>query len=242
MEWLRCAVLADKPAEGYRDWKLISVAHEAGKLNDLRAVLGNDIAIKAYRQNKLPFPDGASVARLARRYTSSAKNNKVLVGLRSFVAGAPTNVQFIIRDSKKYSATRDRRRGIHTGQRWRCRRGISADRLLRLSRAGESTRLFFYTICTLIRTSIDTLCCQCFRHQESNHDENDQELFDETRGRRGEDCIGRCRHTIRCCWRRRWHGRWYRWTSGPVASLAHTMRVRQNGRPTSQGLRLRSFR
>ena len=33
---------------GYRDWKLISVAHEEGSLNDLRAVLGNDLAIKAY--------------------------------------------------------------------------------------------------------------------------------------------------------------------------------------------------
>jgi hypothetical protein len=27
---------------GYRDWKLISVAHEEGNLNDIRAVLGND--------------------------------------------------------------------------------------------------------------------------------------------------------------------------------------------------------
>jgi hypothetical protein len=34
---------------GYRDWKLISVAHEAGNNNDLRAVLGNDAAINAYR-------------------------------------------------------------------------------------------------------------------------------------------------------------------------------------------------
>ena len=34
---------------GYRDWRLISVAHEEGNLNDLRAILGNDIAIKAYR-------------------------------------------------------------------------------------------------------------------------------------------------------------------------------------------------
>jgi hypothetical protein len=34
---------------GYRDWKLISVAHEEGNLNDLRALLGNDVAIKAYR-------------------------------------------------------------------------------------------------------------------------------------------------------------------------------------------------
>ena len=31
---------------GYRDWRLICVAHEAGKLDDLRAVLGNDIAAR----------------------------------------------------------------------------------------------------------------------------------------------------------------------------------------------------
>ena len=50
---------------GYRDWKLISVAHEEGNLNDLRALLGNDIAIKSYREGKLPFPDGTIIARLA---------------------------------------------------------------------------------------------------------------------------------------------------------------------------------
>jgi hypothetical protein len=33
---------------GYRDWRLISVAHEEGNLNDLRAILGNDVAIKAF--------------------------------------------------------------------------------------------------------------------------------------------------------------------------------------------------
>ena len=44
---------------GYRDWRLVSVAHEEGNLNDIRAILGNDVAIKAYREGKLPFPDGA---------------------------------------------------------------------------------------------------------------------------------------------------------------------------------------
>ena len=47
---------------GYRDWRLISVAHEEGNLNDLRAILGNDVAIKAYREGKLPFPDGTIIA------------------------------------------------------------------------------------------------------------------------------------------------------------------------------------
>jgi hypothetical protein len=90
---------------GYRDWKLISVAHEAGNNNDLRAVLGNEAAIKAYREAKLPFPDGAIIARLAWVYTSSEENNKVFGREQSFVAGAPINVQFMVKDSKKYPAT-----------------------------------------------------------------------------------------------------------------------------------------
>jgi hypothetical protein len=90
---------------GYRDWKLISVAHEEGNLNDLRAILGNDVAIKAYREGKLPFPDGAIIARLAWNYVPSDENNKVFGRQQSFVAGSPTNVQFMVKDSKKYAAT-----------------------------------------------------------------------------------------------------------------------------------------
>jgi hypothetical protein len=90
---------------GYRDWKVISVAHEAGKNNDLRAVLGNDVALKTYREGKLPFPDGTIIARLAWVYTSSEENNKVFGQDQSFVAGAPINVQFMVKDSKKYAST-----------------------------------------------------------------------------------------------------------------------------------------
>ena len=34
--------------QGYRDWKWISSAHEAGNLNSLGAVLGNDVAFNAF--------------------------------------------------------------------------------------------------------------------------------------------------------------------------------------------------
>jgi hypothetical protein len=98
-------ILGGKLPAGYRDWKLISVAHEEGKLNDIRAVLGNDIAIKAYREAKLPFPDGAIIGRLAWVYTPSEENNKVFGREQSFVAGAPINIQFMVKDSKKYAAT-----------------------------------------------------------------------------------------------------------------------------------------
>ena len=57
-----------KMPAGYRDWRLIAVAHEEGKLNDLRAILGNDVAIKAAREGKIPYPDGTIIARLARSY------------------------------------------------------------------------------------------------------------------------------------------------------------------------------
>ncbi len=50
---------------GYRDWRLIAVGHLAGgNLRELRAQLGNDIAIKAFREGKLPFPDGTIIAAL----------------------------------------------------------------------------------------------------------------------------------------------------------------------------------
>ncbi|HXJ88184.1 MAG TPA: cytochrome P460 family protein [Candidatus Binatia bacterium] len=90
---------------GYRDWKLISVAHEEGNLNDLRALLGNDVAIKAYRVGKLPFPDGTIIARLAWSYVPSEESNRVFGRSQSFVAGPATNVQFMVKDSKKYAAT-----------------------------------------------------------------------------------------------------------------------------------------
>jgi hypothetical protein len=91
---------------GYRDWNLISVAHEEGDLDDLRAILGNDLAIKAYRERKLPFPDGAIIARLAWDYVSSEENNKVFGRPQSFVAGAPKNgVQFMVKDSRKFAST-----------------------------------------------------------------------------------------------------------------------------------------
>jgi len=92
---------------GYRDWKLVSVAHEEGNLNDIRAILGNDIAIKTYREGKLPFPDGAIIGRIAWRHVPSEENNKVFGRDQSFVAGDPPPwyLQFMVKDSKKYAAT-----------------------------------------------------------------------------------------------------------------------------------------
>jgi hypothetical protein len=100
-------VYLTKMPPGYRDWRLISVAHEEGSLNDIRAILGDDVAIKTYREERLPFPDGAIIARIAWNHVPSEENNKVFGRPQSFVAGsAPAwYLQFMVKDSKKYAAT-----------------------------------------------------------------------------------------------------------------------------------------
>jgi hypothetical protein len=91
---------------GYRDWRLISVAHEEGNLNDLRAILGNDVAIGASREGKLPFPDGTIIARLAWSYDPLEESSKAFGRPQTWVAGPPKNgVQFMVKDSRKYAST-----------------------------------------------------------------------------------------------------------------------------------------
>jgi hypothetical protein len=95
---------------GYRDWKMIAVDElVVGKLDQLRAQLGNEIAIEAFKDGKLPFPDGAIIAALHWDRVPSEDNNKVLdgpfPGAQSFVVGSAANVQFMVKDSKKYAAT-----------------------------------------------------------------------------------------------------------------------------------------
>jgi hypothetical protein len=95
---------------GYRDWKLIAVDQlQTGKIDQLRAQLGNEIAIKAFKEGKVTFPDGAIIAALHWTRVPSEDNNKVLAGpfpgAQSYVIGSAVNVQFMVKDSKKYAAT-----------------------------------------------------------------------------------------------------------------------------------------
>lgn len=91
---------------GYRDWKFVSAAHEAGTLNDIRVVIGNDKAIEAYRSGK-PFPEGSIVGRVAWKMVPSEENNKTFGQTQSFVPGEAPDwyLQFLEKDSKKYATT-----------------------------------------------------------------------------------------------------------------------------------------
>src|SRR5262249_53587108 len=64
-----------KLPQGYRHWEMISLARVGGPVNDLRVKLGNDIAMRAFRDNTRPFPDGAIIARLAYHAVNSEENN-----------------------------------------------------------------------------------------------------------------------------------------------------------------------
>lgn len=100
------AISIGKLPSDYRDWKLISVAREEGQLDDIRAILGNDIAIRASREGTLPFPDGSIIVRLAWSCDVSEENNRAFGSDQSYVAGHPKNgVQFMVKDSTKYAST-----------------------------------------------------------------------------------------------------------------------------------------
>jgi hypothetical protein len=82
----------------YRRWELVGVAHESG-LDELRGIVGNATAIAAYQDRTLPFPDGSILVKLAWKHVKSVEFPP------AFVPGAPTTVQVMVKDSRKYSST-----------------------------------------------------------------------------------------------------------------------------------------
>ena len=85
--------------DGYRKWEFVAPAVEGQPLNELRVVVGNEIAINAYRAGILPFPDGTVLVKLAWQQTQSADFEP------ASVPGRATTVQVMVKDSKKYART-----------------------------------------------------------------------------------------------------------------------------------------
>jgi hypothetical protein len=83
---------------GYRQWEVVAPAEEA-HLNELRVVVGNEIAIKAYRNGALPFPNGSILVKMAWKRVPSTEISG------AFVPGAPTTVQIMVKDTQRYAST-----------------------------------------------------------------------------------------------------------------------------------------
>ncbi len=85
--------------DGYADWPLIAPAQEAAPFHELRVVVGNAVATRAFRDNQRPFPDGTILVKRAWKRVPSPD-----FASASIPADA-TTVQVMVKDSKRYAAT-----------------------------------------------------------------------------------------------------------------------------------------
>jgi hypothetical protein len=85
--------------EGYRSWELIAPALEDAPFDELRVVLGNPVAVDAFKRGVRPFPDGSILVKLAWKRTPSAEFTSATV------PGDATTVQIMVKDSKRFAAT-----------------------------------------------------------------------------------------------------------------------------------------
>jgi len=113
MFWIGSAVLpgrgtAEEPAkspifgvtipDGYRNWQVVAPSHRPDK-DEVRVILGNEIAMRAYRAGTLPFPDGSILAKLAWKRVQSPEFDQ------AYVPGDPQRIEFMVKDAKKYAST-----------------------------------------------------------------------------------------------------------------------------------------
>ena len=85
--------------EGYRSWELIAPALEDAPLDELRAVVGNRMAVDAFKDGQRPFPDGAVLVKLAWKRQRSEEFASATV------PGASTTVQVMVKDSRRFAET-----------------------------------------------------------------------------------------------------------------------------------------
>lgn len=85
--------------QGYEDWSMIAVSERSDN-NTIRAILGNDVAIKAARARKNnPWPDGSILAKIVWQGMSHVKWSPATV------PGDFVHAEFMVKDSARYPAT-----------------------------------------------------------------------------------------------------------------------------------------
>jgi hypothetical protein len=93
---------------GYKDWNVIAVSQRSDS-NTLRAIIGNDVAVKAARAGQTnPWPEGAVIGKIV------WKNAKDPLWAPATVPGEIVHVEFMLKDSKAYAPT-----GTWGYARWR---------------------------------------------------------------------------------------------------------------------------
>lgn len=86
------------PAD-YADWRLIAPSYRGDK-HHVRAIVGNDTAIRAARAGQTnPWPDGSILAKLAWKEQADEHFPAAME------AGEFSHVEIMVKDSKRYAAT-----------------------------------------------------------------------------------------------------------------------------------------
>ncbi len=148
--------------DGYRDWRLVSVAHEEGNLNSFASILGNDIAIKAYREGRLPSRTAPS---LPHCITVSSRQRKTTKPLAVISLSLPGSDKCSIYGQRLKEVRRDRRLGFRSFQQRRedSRRCVH-ENLLPLSPENERARPGIHPLLTLRRGTAaernETICAK----------------------------------------------------------------------------------
>jgi hypothetical protein len=89
--------IAYGPLAGFPNWKAVSTTERFDN-GTFRLILGNDITVRAIREGHTnPWPDGAMFAKVAWDQSPDSSGE--------IHAGAFKQVEFMIRDSKKYTST-----------------------------------------------------------------------------------------------------------------------------------------
>jgi hypothetical protein len=83
---------------GYMSWKVIAPSYREDK-GHIRIITGNEIAVAALRAGKKPLPDGSVLAKVAWK---AEKNPNFPVATEP---GAFAQVEFMVKDAKKYKDT-----------------------------------------------------------------------------------------------------------------------------------------
>jgi hypothetical protein len=86
------------PAD-YPDWRVISVSHRTDH-HSMRAILGNDIAIAAAREDNInPWPDGAALAKVVWK-EGPEEDWASAIAPKEFI-----HVEFMFKDTEKWAET-----------------------------------------------------------------------------------------------------------------------------------------
>jgi hypothetical protein len=97
--------LAFSEIKGYEEWLVVAPSH-TDAANVMRVILANPVMIKAYQEgvpgNGKPFPDGSKIVKIEwkpKKLTDPPFSEKT----PDAVPGDLTEVEFIVKDSKKFS-------------------------------------------------------------------------------------------------------------------------------------------